>query len=139
MVGPGSCLPEGRALTKGTETLADFVRQTRLAKSLSLMDVERQSARGGPKIAGGYVNRIENGLVKQVGPNKLLALARGLTVPVDELWARVSGRRLSDRDEEEEFRLVVLFRDLPPEKRADFLKMLEALHSGGGSRKRRTA
>ena len=139
IVGPSGSVSEGTGLSKITETLADLVRRTRIEKGLSLKDVERQSARGGRKIAAGYVSRIENGLVKQVSPDRLLALARGLGVPDDELWARVSGKKRSDRDEEQEQRLLFLFRELPAEKRSDFVLMLEALQAGGSRGKRRTA
>jgi transcriptional regulator with XRE-family HTH domain len=139
LIGPGSYLPEGRALSKSTETLADFVRRTRLAKGLSCADVEKQSARGGRKISGAHVNRIENGQARQVGPEGLQALARGLGVPLDEIWSRVTGKMPTDPNKADEERLVMMFRELPAEKRADFLKMLEAIYSGGGSRKRHTA
>jgi len=126
-------------MSKSTESLADYVRRVRLAKGLSCADVEKQSARGGKKIAGGYVNRIENGLAKRVSPDRLQALARGLDVPVDEIWATVSGQVPSDSTKAEEQRLVMLFRELPAEKRADFLRILEALHGTQGRGKRRTA
>jgi Helix-turn-helix. len=116
-------------MTKSTETLADYVGRIRRERGLSLADVERQSARGGQKIAGGYVNRIENGLAKRVSPDRLQALARGLGVPVDGLWAVVSGQAPGEANKADEARLLAMFRELPAGRRKDVLRILETLHS----------
>lgn len=136
---PRSISPGGRAMTKSKETLAEFVMRTRNERGMSCADVERQSARYGKKIAASYVNRIENGLKVRPTADRLQALARGLGVPLDELWAYATGQTPGSSDKAEEQRLVMMFRDLPDEKRADFLRMMEALHGSPGTRKRKTA
>lgn len=74
------------------ETLADFVRRVRvLVKDFSLSEVERNSGGG---IDGSYVSRIENGLVKNVTPEKLSALAKGLQVDEDDLFAVARGKSI---------------------------------------------
>ena len=74
--------------SRETETLPDYVRRVRNEKDLSTADVEKRSGFG---ITDGYVSRIENGYIKNVSPEKLKALARGLGVPEDEVFAVARG------------------------------------------------
>ena len=76
------------------ETLSDYVRRIRIEKRLSCKDIEKQSARFGKRIAGSYVNRIENNPKLNPTAVALKALANGLGVPVPELMARPLGLRL---------------------------------------------
>lgn len=73
-----------------TETLADYIRRVRNDKGLSTQNVE-EASRGG--ITDGYVNRIENGYIKNVSPEKLKALAKGLGVPEAEVFAVARGAK----------------------------------------------
>jgi transcriptional regulator with XRE-family HTH domain len=82
-----------RSSVQNQETLADFVRRVRNEKNLSLTDVERRS---GDQIANSYVSRIENGLVTNVSPQKLTALAKGLGVDDSEVMAIAFGKKRSD-------------------------------------------
>ena len=75
--------------TKRSETLADFVQRVRNEKGFSLTDVQRQS---GDQITDAYVSRIENGHIKNVSPEKLKALAKGLRVSEDEITDIVFGK-----------------------------------------------
>jgi len=76
------------------ETLADYVRRVRVnEKKFSLSEVERNSNN---QIDGSYVSRIENGLVKNVTPEKLQALAKGLQVPEEEIFAVARGKSLTE-------------------------------------------
>lgn len=70
------------------ESLSDYVRRVRNAKGLSTTDVQKQS-RGG--ISDAYVSRIENGEVKNVSPEKLTALAKGLDVQQEEIFRVARG------------------------------------------------
>ena len=70
------------------ETLSDFVRKTRIDKNLSTGDVSRRSL---GEITDSYINRIENGLVKNVSPEKLQALAKGLGVSEHEIFRVARG------------------------------------------------
>jgi transcriptional regulator with XRE-family HTH domain len=82
--------------TQSGETLADYVRRVRVqVKDFSLSEVERNS---NGDIDGSYVSRIENGLVKNVTPEKLKALARGLRVPEDEIFAVARGKTLGEAE-----------------------------------------
>ena len=123
---PSEGLPLGM---KANETLAEFVRRVRSEKNLSLSDVERQSGRHGPKIAGSYVSRIENGHNDNPGPEKLKALARGLDVPEEEITAVAFGRAPKNEAEAREQRLLNYFRELPADRQDDVIRMTKALHN----------
>ena len=79
--------------SRSGENLASYVKRVRSEKGLSTTDVERQSRHGGAKgISDAYVTRIENGYVTNVSPAKLSALARGLQVSEDEIFAVARGK-----------------------------------------------
>src|ERR1051325_33793 len=106
--------------SRSAESLGEYVRRVRTAKGLSTTDVETVSRRGGAKgISDAYVTRIENGQVTNVSPAKLEALAQGLGVNPEELYAVVRGKPLG------------------PMSPTDFYSALEALgieqfHAYGG-------
>lgn len=79
-------------MNKEPETLADFVRRTRLDKRFSLVDVARNSE---GHISESYVSRIENGYILNVSPAKLIGLAKGLRVTEDELFTVARGQSLT--------------------------------------------
>lgn len=83
------------------EGLADFVRRVRSEKRLSLNDVQRLS---GNQIANSYVSRIENGIADAEGvtPKKLQALARGLQISEEEIFAVARGKSPNEPDIEKE-------------------------------------
>lgn len=69
-----------------TEALGDYVRRKRREKNLSILDVEKISRTGGAKgISNGYITQIESGTIKNVSPDKLKALAKGLSTPEHEI------------------------------------------------------
>ena len=114
------------------ESLADYVRRMRNELGLSLMDVERRSARGGPKIAESYISRIENGFAKNPSGDKLMALARGLGVPKEEVFDAASGGRAKSADptmtvETDELKLLLSYRELSESAREHVLTMVNAL------------
>ncbi len=88
--------------TSQPESLADFVRRVRDEKNLSLTDVERQS---GGLITNGYVSRIENGFVLNPSPKKLQALAKGLGISEDQIFAAARGN--GPQSEDELFRMML--------------------------------
>jgi len=106
------------------ESLGDFVRRIRREKNMSCADVSRRSLRFGKPIAGSYVNRLENNPNLRVTTDRLKALADGLDIPADELFARSVGLIHSDEDAAE-VRLLARFRTLSPERRADVLRIIE--------------
>jgi transcriptional regulator with XRE-family HTH domain len=124
---PGLDAKDNRVFTvnnKEPETLADFVQRIRAEKRLSLSDVERQS---GGQITDGYVSRIENGYILNVTPKKLVALAKGLGVSEDEVFAVARGKTTSGDLAFDELRMLELYRLLPPEKRLEAIAHLEVL------------
>jgi transcriptional regulator with XRE-family HTH domain len=107
------------------EDLADFVRRVRAATDLSTRDV---ADRSGGLISHGYVSQIENRQVSGdgVGPRRLLGLARGLGVSVDDVVAAAlelpRGELTTDQA-----RLIGFFNTLPDEKRTEALDWLHML------------
>ena len=111
-----------------SESLGDFIRRIRRGKNLSCADVSRRSARKPQRrISGSYINRIENNPKLRVTADRLKALADGLDVPADELFARSVGLVQGDEDAAE-VRLLARFRNLSPERKADILQLLELWH-----------
>lgn len=135
------CLPtEARVFMSdrpGRESLADYVRRVRAEKGLSLTDVQRQSARSGPAIAGTYVNRIENGQALNPSTDRLKALARGLHVPEEEVFARARGVPPKTGLEAREAELVSYFRELGPDEQRFLIVTTKALHRERRSSPRR--
>jgi transcriptional regulator with XRE-family HTH domain len=81
---------------KEIEDLADYVQRIRFDKDLSLRDVEKRS---NGKITGAYINNIENRLVlgNSVTPKKLSALATGLGVSEEEVFAIARGKSTGEK------------------------------------------
>jgi transcriptional regulator with XRE-family HTH domain len=69
-------------------SLPEFVRNIRAEKRLSVTDVERNS---GGEISDSYVSRIESGIVANVSPEKLDALAKGLGISTDVIYRVARG------------------------------------------------
>ena len=114
------------------ECLGDFVRRIRTEKRLSLADVSKRSASYGRPIAASYINRIERNPKISPTPDRLKALAHGLGLPVEEMFARVA--RTMRPDEIDELRLMSRYRELSPKRKADVRNLIELLHSGNFSK-----
>jgi transcriptional regulator with XRE-family HTH domain len=106
------------------ESLGAFVRRIRTEKNLSCMDVSKRSAQKGRRIAGSYVNRIENDPKLHPTAVALKALANGLGVPPEEVFARAVGFS-PEGDSSEEIELLARFRELSPERRGDLLSLVD--------------
>jgi transcriptional regulator with XRE-family HTH domain len=125
--------------SRRAESLGEYVRRVRTDKGLSTTDVETASRRGGAKgISDAYVTRIENGHVTNVSPAKLEALAQGLGVNPEELYARVRGMPLgpmSPTDFQtalqalgvEQFQAYGGVENLTDEDRQEIIAMLETM------------
>jgi transcriptional regulator with XRE-family HTH domain len=111
------------------ETFSDFVRRIRTEKRLSCADVSKQSARFGKRIAGSYVNRIENDPTLNPTAVALQALANGLGVPVPELMARAFGIASYGERSSEELSLITRYRELSRERKEDVLKLVDLYYS----------
>ena len=111
------------------ESLGAFVRRIRTEKNMSCQDVSKRSARKGKRIAGSYVNRIENDPDLSPSADRLKALADGLGVPVDEVFARAVGvTPLSERDSDEVL-FLTKFRKLSRRRQRDVVMLIDALHA----------
>lgn len=117
-----------RMATRSSKPFGDFVQRIRQEKGLSCKDVEKQSARFGKRIAGSYVNRIENNSALNPTAVALKALAHGLGVPPLEVLARSVGL-VAPGGEPEELQLLSRFQELSPEKRGFVLDMVDMLYS----------
>jgi transcriptional regulator with XRE-family HTH domain len=120
---------------RSPERLGDFIRRIREEKNLSLEAVSRNSARFGKKITGSYISRIENEPGRKVTADRLTALANGLGIPAAELLARAAGLIVPGEKSEDEVRLLSMFHELSPERKADVLKMVGFWHSEESSRR----
>lgn len=78
-------------LSMSVKAFGENIRRIRSDKGFSLRKVEMQS---GGKITGAYVNQIENGLVavEDISLGKLIGLAKGLQISVDELLSEAIGK-----------------------------------------------
>ena len=115
------------------ETLGNFVRRIRREKRLSCADVSKQSARSGKRIAGSYVNRIENDPTLRPTADRLRALANGLGVPVPELMARAFGIASYGEHSSEELSLLTRYRELSRGRKDDVLKIADLFYSESNS------
>jgi transcriptional regulator with XRE-family HTH domain len=107
------------------ESLGAFVRRIRTEKNLSCMDVSKRSARKPQRrISGSYINRIENNPKLCPTANRLKALADGLGVPAEELFARAIGFA-PDGETPEEIELLARFKELSPQRRDDLLSLVD--------------
>ena len=76
------------------EDLADYVRRVMKEKELTHRQVETQSKRDGSQgIAHSYISKIISRSVSNLSTEKLKALAKGLQVSEDEVFARARGQK----------------------------------------------
>lgn len=109
------------------EDLADYVKRTRKEKELSLNDVVRRAKERGHRISNGYVSQIENRYYISLTTGKLAALAAGLGVPEEEIYAVARGKPISEEGPLKELRLLEYFRMLTPERQDDLLAYAEMM------------
>ncbi len=111
-------------MAQPVEDLADFVRRVRKSAGLSTREVANRS---GGLISHGYVSQIENriGVSDGISPRRLLGLARGLGISIEEVVAVALGFPLSELAAQQT-RLIGFFNTLPEDKQSealDFMKM----------------
>ena len=113
-----------------SQTLGEFVRQTREEKGYTLAEVARQS---GGQISDGYVSRIENGVIlpESISSKKLAALARGLHVAEEIVYTLARGRSVREGDASET-QLLTYYRQLPPDRQTDVMLIARTLHKQHG-------
>lgn len=111
------------------ETLSDYVRRVINEKGLNYREVARLSG----AISHATVGDIVNGIPRNYGTDTLRALAKGLGVPEDELFAAARGKKPKDGLTPEEMHLLHCFRGIPSERQSDVLGYLELLYTRYGS------
>lgn len=114
--------------TKPREDLADYVRRIRQEKGLSVQEVENTARRAGLKISRSYVSQIENRYILSVTSAKLQALAKGLGVTEDEIFAVARGKSPADEPDYKNWKFASLFDDaqkLTPEQMKEFEHLME--------------
>ena len=101
------------------EDLADYVRRIRREKGLSLKDVVLRSE---GRISNGYVSQIENRYYINPTRDKLIALAKGLGVTEDEIFAVARGKSLDEAEtvDAEMALFASRVKKLTPQQRRDF-------------------
>lgn len=113
---------------KSKEDLADYVRRIRQEKGLSVQEVENIARRAGHKISRSYVSQIENRYILSVTAAKLQALAKGLGVPEDEVFAVARGKNPAEESDFKKWKFASLFDEaeqLSPEQMAKFEIIME--------------
>lgn len=116
--------------TKSGVSLADFVRTVRNKKNLSTTQVEMISKQGGAKgISDGYISQIETGYIKNVSPEKLKALAKGLGISDEEIFASARGIEANKEIiSNERFAMIAEgYSDLPEQARENLEPLLTAI------------
>ena len=114
---------------RSPERLGDFVRRIRKEKNLSLEAVSKQSARFGKRITASYINRIENEPTRKATTDRLTALANGLGIPAQELFARAAGLVAPGGKSDDEIHLLTRYKELSPGRKADVLKLVDLWYS----------
>lgn len=126
-----SFIRRGRCFVVATlqDDLAEFVRRKMEEQNLSTYDVARQS---GGVITHAAVWGILNSQSKDVKVGTLRALAKGLKVSEDEIFAVIRGKSLNDTLHLNEIRALEFFRSLPPDKQSDVLLYLQVMSQAHG-------
>jgi transcriptional regulator with XRE-family HTH domain len=104
---------------KERETLAEYVKRVRAGKGYSLAEVSRRS---GHQIANSHISRIENGYSTNITSEKLSALAKGLGVPEEEIFAVARGKSLTGTEvmNAEMAHFASRVQKLTPQQKRDF-------------------
>lgn len=105
------------------ENLADFVRRVANEKGLSFREVARRGGLSGPAISD-----IVSGKTQQVKASTISAIARGLGVSEEEVFAIYRGKSPSDDPEYKNWQYAALFDDakrLTPEQMTKFETIME--------------
>lgn len=108
------------------ETLDTYVRRVLRIKGLTLGEV---AARSGGEISRAYICDISRGQTLSLTVRKLQALARGLDVPEEEIFAVARGA-IRDNREFADSRFALLaarYRELPHEDQREIAILLDAV------------
>lgn len=109
------------------ESLDRYVRRILKERGLSYADVEERSQGA---ISDSYIGNIVTGTVGSVTVAKLKALARGLDVSEDEIFAVARGKSPADLRDFQKSRFATLFeryKKLPVEDQSEIQILLETI------------
>lgn len=109
------------------ESLGRYVRRILKEKGLSYSEVQQRSQ---GMISDSYIGNIVTGTVGSVTVAKLKALARGLDVSEDEVFAVARGSSPADLRDFQKSRFAALFdkyKKLPGDDQKEMLVLLEAI------------
>ncbi len=117
-----------------SEDFADFVRRVRESAKPRL-STRAVAERSGGLISHGYVSQIENRQVTGDGisPRRLLGLARGLGLSIDEVMAAALNLPRGELPGEQ-VRLIGFFNTLPEDKQGEALDFMEMFSRRYGMR-----
>lgn len=117
-------------MVNGLEALSDYVRRVAYEKRLSYREIAK---RAGQRISHGTVSDIINRRSKDIKAETLKALALGLGVTEEEVFAIARGKSISDDLQLNEVKLVNAFRTLPADKQDDVIAYVEMMRIRYGS------
>jgi transcriptional regulator with XRE-family HTH domain len=112
-------------ISRAADSLRDYIRRIMFDNSLTFKRVAEQS-RG--EISTGGLNDLLKGRTVNPTIGTLKALAKGLGVTEEEIFAVALGRPLAE-ESANETRLLAKFRALPADRQADVLRIVDALQS----------
>lgn len=125
-------------MVKAQEDIADYVRRIRSEKNFSLTRVVANAAAAGLKISNGYISQIENRYHLNPSKDKLEALAAGIKVRPEDLFAIARGKSLEPMSPHdfasaleamgvEQFQVRGGAENLSADDRREIIAMIEAL------------
>ena len=106
------------------ESLPDYIRRVVNEKGLTYREVARRSGGG---ITAPSISAIISGQTRNIKSSTITALAKGLGVSAEEVFAIARGKSTSGDLQLNEIRLLEYFRLLPADKQDDALIILEAI------------
>jgi transcriptional regulator with XRE-family HTH domain len=112
-------------------TLADFVRRRRRDKHWSCQDIANRAKQKGFQISVTYISRLENRQHRNPSAGKLTALAAGLDVSPNEIFAIARGESI-DTPSARQSALLDMFDHLPRDKQEEILMVLKCFYERYG-------
>lgn len=112
------------------ESLPDYIRRVVNERGLTYREVARRSGGG---ITAPSISAIISGQTRNIKSSTITALAKGLGVSAEEVFAIARGKSTSGDLQLNEIRLLEYFRALPAERQGDALIILEAISQRYGN------
>jgi len=113
--------------TNQTKVLADRVREIIRDKKLTHRGVEERAKRKGYQIAHSYISKIKSGTADNLTVERLIALAVGLDVPVEEILLAAAGKDGKKETDLQLERALFYFKGLTATDRKLIIELLETM------------